>query len=309
MTKSEKRIKWYAAGLTGVAIVAFAALGFLWAGKLELQKDNTALLDRVDDLSLQADSLTAEIDSLMGRYHQLALENQSLKGSVTNANEALAAKDAQLANIKRQSARDSRKMKQEIEQLRQFKAGMEADMGALRSENQALHEENTRLTRELSRAKQENGRLASRINELEMNQPAMEEISGGKAPIQASAFRVEVEKRSEKLTVSSRQARMVEVSFDLINIPERFQGLSTIYLAVVNGKGLPVKGVKNKNVELQVDGQPLPFETQEWKEVNLINAQRLVFNVPLDEKIKPGYYMVRAYNDLGMLGSVGFRLR
>jgi hypothetical protein len=44
------------------------------------------------------------------------------------------------------------------------------------------------------------------------------------------------------------------------------------------------------------------------KEVNITSNQRLSFSHNMEDKLKPGFYRVAVYADLGMLGSANFRL-
>lgn len=72
-----------------------------------------------------------------------------------------------------------------------------------------------RLERKLRAAKTENTRLAGRLDEMEMDNQALAQNLARLAPagMRGSAFRIDVEKRNDKLAVKGRRARMIDVSF------------------------------------------------------------------------------------------------
>ena len=57
-----------------------------------------------------------------------------------------------------------------------------------------------------------------------------------------------------------------------------------------------------------VNGQTMPLNAVSGKEVNITSNQRLSFSHNMEDKLKPGFYRVAVYADLGMLGSANFRL-
>ncbi|MCO6480728.1 MAG: hypothetical protein J5I94_29070 [Phaeodactylibacter sp.] len=307
----QTQIKWYAGGVTAITILALGAMVYFFnlSGKLRLDKDE--LYGQVEGLNRQAASLHQEIDSLMGAYRGLATENEGLRGSVASAEKALADKDVALARIKKQSSKNAKNLQAEVDQLKHFKASLEGELAALRLENENLKTENARLGQELKVAKTEITRLAGRLDEMEMDNQALAQNLARLAPagMRGSAFRIDVEKRNDKLTVKGRKARVIEVSFDLVDVPEEFQGIHTVYLSVVDSRGLPVKSEQSRSVQLPVKGEVLSFETQQWKEVNVDANQRLSFTVPLDEKIKAGVYRANVYSNAGFLGAANFRVQ
>ena len=60
--------------------------------------------------------------------------------------------------------------------------------------------------------------------------------------------------------------------------------------------------------EIVVNGQTMPLNAVSGKEVNITSNQRLSFSHNMEDKLKPGFYRVAVYADLGMLGSANFRL-
>lgn len=304
-------MKWYAGGITALTILSFVGLFFFWNAKRNLETINAEMSDAISAYDLKIKGLNGEIDSLMGAYASLSAENEDLQGSVENANLQLAARDAELSKIKRQSSKNLKAKQAELDQLMAFKASLEETMANLQAENQQLRNENTLLSRQLQDAQVENERLVNRMDDLETDNQYLQRNLDRLAPtgIQGAAFRVEVQKRNDQLTVKGKRARQVDVSFDLIGVPEEWQGQQTLYLSLVDNKGLPVKTANNRSEQFQLaNGQVLSFDSQLSKDFNISTSQRLAFHIPLDEKIPAGYYRANIYTKAGLVGSASFRL-
>lgn len=307
----EMQIKWYAGGITVLMLLAFAGLFFFWNAKRDLENSNAEMSEAIDAYTLKIEGLNKDIDSLMNAYASLSVENQDLQGSVENANQLLAAKDAELSKIKRQGSKNLKAKQAEMDQLMAFKAELEATMARLEAENQQLRDENAQLTLQLRDAQVENERLLSRMDDLETDNQYLQRNLDRLAPtgMQGVAFRVEVQKRNDKLTVKGKRARQVDVSFDLIGVPEAWHGQQTLYLSLVDNKGLPVKTTNNQSEQFQLaNGQMLSFESQLSKEFNIGDNQRLILRIPLDDRMQAGYYRANVYTKDGLLGSASFRV-
>ena len=162
--------------------------------------------------------------------------------------------------------------------------------------------ENTSLTSNLNEANKDKAALAN------LNRTMQEEVK--KLTLnnfKASAFQVEVETPKSKLTAKSNKARRIVVNFDLTSIPDEYQGIRTIYMAITNDNGVPIPG-SNIIKNVVVNGQTMALNAVSGKEVNITSNQRLSFSHNMEDKLKPGFYRVAVYADLGMLGSANFRL-
>jgi hypothetical protein len=78
-------------------------------------------------------------------------------------------------------------------------------------------------------------------------------------------------------------------------------------MAITNDNGVPVPG-SNISKNIVVNGQSMPLNAVSGKEVNITSNQRLSFSHNMEDKLKPGFYRVAVYTDIGMLGSANFRL-
>ncbi|PHN04704.1 hypothetical protein CRP01_19505 [Flavilitoribacter nigricans DSM 23189 = NBRC 102662] len=305
------QIKWYAGGITALTVLSFAGLFFFWNAKRNLETVNAEMNEAISGYTLRIDQLNTEIDSLMGAYASLSAENEDLLGSVENANQLLATRDAELSKIKRQSGKNLKAKQAELDQLMAFKNQLEETLARLETENRQLKDENIQLSRQLKDAQLENERLVNRMDDLETDNQYLQRNLDRMAPagMQGVAFRVEVQRRNDKLTVKGKRARQVDVSFDLIGVPEEWHGQQTIYLSLVDNKGVPVKTENNRSQQFQLaNGQTLSFDSQVAKDFNISTSQRLAFHISLDDKMPAGYYRANIYTRTGLVGSASFRL-
>lgn len=267
-----------------------------------ITNENVAYQSENKELISLRDSLVSQVESLSSNFAALSEENQSLQGSLNEAKVELASKIKSLSLYKKNSAKEANNLRAEILQLLAVKAELEESISALQEENDNLKVENTSLTTNLNEANKDNAALAN------LNRTMQEEVK--KLTLnnfKASAFQVEVENPKSKLTVKSNKARRIVVNFDLTSIPDEYQGVRIIYMAITNDNGIPVPG-SNISKNIVVNGQSMPLNAVSGKEVNITSNQRLSFSHNMEDKLKPGFYRVAVYTDIGMLGSANFRL-
>lgn len=223
-------------GLIVIAVIlGLLALLAGWWG-FGQSKSNKALTQQNDELTTQMGdledlktALAGEVDSLQRAYDALAEENQSLQGSLTEAQSQLASKDAAIRSAKKQAAAQSNNLKAEIQELLAAKADLESSISVLQSENDSLRQVTGMLEQDLSAAREENTALAN-LNRTMQDEVRRLTLSNFKA----TAFQVELERKSSKATAKSSRARRIRVTFDLANVPPEYQGTRTLYLVVTD---------------------------------------------------------------------------
>jgi cell division protein FtsB len=267
-----------------------------------ITKENVSYQSENKELISLRDSLVSQVESLSSNFNALSEENQSLQGSLNEAKVELTSKIKALSLYKKNSAKESNNLRAEILQLLAVKAELEESISALQEENDNLKVENTSLTTNLNEANKDKAALSN------LNRTMQEEVK--KLTLnnfKAAAFQVELETPKSKLTVKSNKVRRIVVNFDLTDVPDEYQGVRTIYMAITNDNGVPVPG-SNISKNITVNGQSMPLNAVSGKEVNITSNQRLSFSHNMEDKLKPGFYRVAVYTDLGMLGSSNFRL-
>ncbi|HHH50496.1 MAG TPA: hypothetical protein ENK52_05920 [Saprospiraceae bacterium] len=306
--------------LLGIIALLLAAL-FIWSflrgNKFQKEKDTLKiktekLQAEISELEALKNELEIEVDSLSLAYSSLEEENQTLQGSLAESKSKLNRQNKTIRNLKKELAATNKNanevgsdLRYQITNLLNAKSSLENSIRNLQAENDSLKNLTGVLTADLNKARTENSALSN------LNKSMNEELQKlTLANFKASAFSVEVQKkRKNKVTSKSRAAKKINVSFDLTGVPEKYQGVRPIYLVITDEKAVPIK-VKNPiQAKVSVNGQTMQLQAAEAKEVNIEANQRLSFSHQISERLKPGYYRMVVYTDIGLLGASSFRLR
>ncbi len=288
------------------------AYTFYWGTGLKgertsLIQKNEMLSSEMEDLSELKMSLEGEVDSLQLAYEVIAVKNDSLQGSLTDAQRSVRRKNATIKKIQtaaKSTENEMGSLRAQIQTLLNTKSLLESNIAAVQAQNDSLRARTGVLEANLQTASQENEALSSINNAI---QAEVKNLT--LANFKASAFRVEVEKKKPKVTTKSKRARKLNISFDLTNVPAEFQGVRPLYLVITDDKASPVQMETPIKAQVKVNGQPTDIMAAEAKETNIIDSQRLAFTHELATKLNAGYYRVAVYTDIGLLGATSFRLR
>ncbi len=291
-----------------VLLILSAILGwFFWQKSrtvLSESKERQILLDSLTNVKLK---IERELDSLSYAYSDLRTENESLQGKVTNTAALIEQKEIVIKQIKASNAKNLEELRKQVEDLQKTKTEYETIITVLRQENAQLKEENARLTGENEQLKGEKEQLSGQVTDL-AKQLEEQIRKTQSATFKASSFRVEVERRNDKLTTKAKRARELLVSFDLADVPQPFQGPQKLYLVITDDKGNPVASKNPTKTTVYAPTGPVEIMAQQVKQVVLESTQRMSFVHKLEEKLKSGNYVVAIYCDKGLLGASSFRL-
>ena len=202
-------------------------------------------------------------------------------------------KDGQMASLRSQ-----------LDGLIAARTALEGDITNLQAENAALKEENAKLTANLATSREETAALA-RLNETMEKDIADLTLANFKA----NGFTTDVLRKDGKPTRRKVFAKKVNVSFDLVGVPEKYQGVRKIYMVITDDQGVPITKSSPVSAKINVNGQEQDIIAVSEQNVEIQESQRLSFNHDLEEKLKPGYYRSSIYTDLGLLGSASFLMR
>jgi peptidoglycan hydrolase CwlO-like protein len=291
-------------------ILALLAGGFAWKfwnNSNTLTTENALSEKQLDSLALVKADLDRQLDSLNNNYMSLRSENEGLQGAVARSEQLVQKKVAEISAIRQSSTRDGDALRAQIAQMERAKAEIETVVTMLRTENEQLKTENTRLSGENQQLRGEKDALSGKIGDLS-KQLEEQIIRTQSAKFKASAFRVEVEKRGDKLTTKARRVREITISFDLADVPTPYQGATNLYLVITDEKATTIESKNPKRVTVQAPAGAVDITALQTKQVNLQETQRLSFTYKLDEKLKKGNYVAAIYSDKGLLGASSFKL-
>jgi flagellar basal body-associated protein FliL len=273
----------------------------------QLESHNETLTQEISDLEELKVELQSEVDSLEIAYETLSLENDSLSNSLTDSKLRVGRRDKTISKLKKSSNASKAEisnLKAEIQALLEEKATLANSIASLQMENDSLRTRTGLLEADLGISKQENAALTN------LNRTMQGDIDNlTLANFKATAFQVELERKNTKVTAKSRKVKKILVSFDLTNVPAKYQGVRPLYLVITDDKATPIKLENPINATVSVNGQVNEILAAEAKEVKIEENQRLSFSHEMSNKLAKGYYRVIVYTDIGLLGASNFRLR
>jgi predicted nucleic acid-binding Zn-ribbon protein len=300
-------VKIYAIIATLLLILATICAIYFWSQSRSLKNDQVLSDNQIDSLNVLKTSLEMELDSLTFNLDSAWAENESLQGNISSIQEKLKAKELMVNKISKEAAKDEKELLSQIEALKRAKTEIETMLTVLKTENEALKEENTQLKGEVTQLSNDVTGLKGEVQQL--NQDLVEEmLKAQRAGFKATALRVDMERKNDKLTSKGKQIREFNVSFDLANVPEKMQGVQNIYMVITDMQGVPIKVTNPVKATIHAPAGDQEIIAQQAKQVNVGATQRLSFTYPVEEKMKAGQYMVAIYSEKGFLGSSSFRL-
>lgn len=278
----------------------------------EVKAQNVSLNEKVGDLEQLKSDLQTQVDSLESAYNTLSEENATL---ATTVEEEKAKSRRRYSTIKKlktsheaalsAATSENASLRAQISALLAAKSQLESNINDLQTENQSLRDKLGMVEENLTKAKSANDELD------QLNKAMQSEIANlTLANFKATAFQVEVEKKwGSKLTAKGRKAKRIKASFDLTNVPEKYQGVRPIYLTITDANASPIYLENPIKATVSVNGQDSQILAAEQKEINIKENQRISFNHQLGKKLKKGFYRVVVYTDIGVLGASTIKLR
>jgi len=290
------------AGILLVAILGFS----IWKIKsVNAEKARQATL--IETLTQEKDQLESSLDSLQRELLNVQNENEELEGKVSASASVIEQKEIVIKQLKNQNTKELSQLQAQVSSLQKAKAEYEAILAVLRAENEQLKAEIAALKAENAGLRDSTTQLSAKIGDLD-SKLADQIKKTQSARFKATSFRVEMERKSDKLTAKARRVRNLSVSFDLADVPEQYRGPQKIYLVITDANSKPIAAANPTKVTISTPTGEIPIIAQQTRSVNLVETQRLLFNYKLEEKLKAGNYIAAVYCDSGLLGASSFKL-
>jgi myosin heavy subunit len=297
--------------IIALLLLLSALLGwFFWSkskAMIQQAKQNEITLDSLVTVKLNVEK---SLDSLEISYSSLRTENETLQGKISSTAALVAEKQNIINQIKASSATDARSMdalRAQVAELQKVKTEYETIVNVMRTENEQLKTENSALKGENTTLKGEKQELTAQVSDL--SEKLADQIRKTQSAVfKASSFRVEIEKRNDRLTTRARKAREVGVSFDLADVPEAYHGPQKLYLVITDENGKSIEATVPTKVTVAAPAGNIEILALQVKPVTLEKTQRHAFLYKLEEKLSSGNYVVAIYCDKGLLGASSFRL-
>lgn len=275
--------------LAAVAALLFITLVVVWVSKSKL----------VNELNIEKDDLTTQIESLQTDYESLSSEYDSINCQLDSSREEV----AQLVErIKKTDATNRAKMRQ-----------YEKELGTLRSimrnyvvQIDSLNTLNHKLTVDAANARKEAAATSARNKELTAK---VEDLSGQIAAgsiLKARGLTMEAYNAGDKRIDNSRNVKRLLVTLSLVENELAPKGPTRVYVRVTSPSGALLQD--GNGATFTFNGETLDATASrevdyEGKEVEM---SIYVNNVPSFEK---GIYTMQAYTSQGQIGSAEMLLR
>jgi myosin heavy subunit len=291
-----------------VLLALAAGLGFFfWQKSKSYLAEKEKIETERKTLETEKVYIERSLDSLSSAYSSLRTENENLQGRVTSTAAIVQEKENLIRQIKAEAAKDIEALRAQVADLQKAKSDYETIISVLRAENEQLKAENQRLLGENEQLKGNNTELSGQVQDL-AKQLEEQIRKTQSANFKATSFRVWTARKKEKLTTKARRAREIDVSFDLADVPEAYQGPQKLYMVITDENGKPVPSDNPTKATVYAPTGPVEILAQQVKAVVLETTQRHSFHHKFDERLKSGNYVVAIYCDKGLLGASSFRL-
>lgn len=307
-TDTSRRLAWIFAGIMFVVAVLAVYFGVQSNKYQDLSSD---LSTELDETKVRMEDELAVIQTA---YDTQVIVNEGLTADIqTKVEEVedLQTKIKQARNQLASSRANTDEIKGRLAQMETLKAELEADLLSLQQSNDSLSETNSTLTLALDESKLKVEQMSTEIANLNTRNEKLDRRLSILAPagFKADNFRIEVERRNDKLTSKARRADEIVVKFDLDNVPPEKQGAREIYLTVTTLNGNPVAVLPAQEISVPAANEPLQIHAADIEQVDLTNTQTVAMSINPNRDLEAGEYNVFIYSDAGYLGATGFRLR
>lgn len=298
-----------------IAVLLFLALigALVWGYNRSTAATTAAELqtktsNELSEMSLLRDKLAAEVAGLSDQYESVVATNEELQGQLTSAQQELRRVQNLYNKAVKTNATDKEvayEMRKQIEDLIMVRSDLERSIRVVSDQNDSLKNANTLLRTQLGQSQEDNRQLAAMTEQMESEIRDLTLKNFNATAFQINALR----KDGDKVTSRARQAKSIAVSFDLAEVPEKYQGVRPLYLVITDQAGTPIGGTNVIPVKATVNGQATSLNPVKTKDVNIMSSQRINFVYELDDKLAAGFYRAQVYTDIGMLGGASFQLR
>lgn len=269
---------------------------------LEFQEKTFALTSQVNELDVLKKELQSEIDSLMIAYEEVKTANHSLQKKVSRKNKAIDEKNELIAQIQEANFERTQSLTDQIKELIEMKTNLQTTIHKVHRQNDSLVVIVEKRIEERRQARKIARDLAAQNNKLEIENDGLMLKN-----FKATAFRIELEGKNGKIMSKAKRIKKIKVSFDLNEIPEKYQENRPVYMVIKNEKNHPIATQALFPALIQREDQSLNIEAVMRKELDILEKQRVDFEYNIEDKMEAGYYEIEIYTDIALLGKTSFR--
>jgi hypothetical protein len=181
----------------------------------------------------------------------------------------------------------------------------------LTGENQALTETNAILNETIASAQREVSLLNERVTHLtDVNTKLNKRLAAiAPAGFTADNFSIVAQRKNDKLTAKASKADLINVAFEISDVPEDYSRSHDIYLVITDFEGVPVQKVASSSAQIRTADNVMQIQAADTEKVTVRGNQSMKMTIDPIEDLEPGMYNLMVYADNGFLGATGFQLR
>ncbi|MFW5759082.1 MAG: DUF4515 domain-containing protein [Bacteroidota bacterium] len=280
-----------------VLVVIVAVLTFMLITSRQSLKEVSTEKTIVDELNSE---LNEELNSVLAEYNQFKNQYDSVLVKQDSIIQANAEEIQRLIN--QQS--DYRRVRRQLDALRQITQNYVHEMDSLYKENEVLRAENVEMEQEIRKISRESSQLAETKENLEGQ---VEVASALRAfEIEANAYRIRGRGR-EIITNRARRTNKIEICFTIAANPLAEPGNKTIYARIADPEGNIMRVSDSEAYSFTFNEDTLQFSMKDE-----FNYQRTDTSLCLDwiQNIdyQKGIYLISLYTDQFRLGEASLML-
>lgn len=295
MNETNAKIKLAAVGVTALFFISLFTSIYFFNGNRSITEDLNKERLRTESLLSQKLQLEKEMGQFRKEITQLNGQNKDLDQLLKETNQTLDGKEQQ---IKRLIADNMSlgKLKKEVADLRKLKEGFDKQIVALNADLSKLRQENNTLKNNYSDAQNLIAGLQKENKTLKSNLDLASAIANNSLS--------EAVKKNNKMTVSSRRARKIQLAFD---IPQK--SLSGLDFRITSPKDkVFTSGDGSISHKLILnDGNPVASLDAQTGYYEI--SQRVVMEYAPKTRMEKGIYKVDVYSQNMLIGRMQVKLR
>lgn len=295
MYNSNSKIKLAAAGVTVLLFISLFTAGYFFTGNKSITKELNNEKLKTESLLSQKLQLEKEMEKFRKDIAALNGQNTDLDRLLKQTTQTLDQKEKQIKRLSDDNM-GLVKFRKEVVELRKLKAQFENQLMAMNADLSKLRQENDLLKNENSDAK---NRIAGLQNENKTLKSNLDLVSS-----MANNSLSEAVKKNNKMTVSARRARKIQLAFDL---PQKSLSGLEFKVTSPNDKIFSSGDGSISHKLLINDGNPVASLDPQTGYYEL--TQRVLMEYAPKSRMEKGIYKVDVYNQGTLISRMLVKLK
>lgn len=297
-----------------MSILFVGAMAALVYFNSDFRKQKKLTSEQLETIESQKLDLADELSELVQDYDLQISNNQKLKDSLSDQLAEVEDLQAEVRQAEKQlkdSKAGSKKIRAQLAELEQVKSELEAAIVSLTDQNESLQSANASLKEVLAQTEMDVKELQEQATTLSAtNDKLMRRLTEiAPAGFTAENFVITAHKRNEKITTRASRADMINVAFDIDNVPGNYKADHDIYLVLTDFQGMPIPNVATVDAMVRNGDAGWPVQAAQVEKLTVDGNQPVEMSIKTEKELDPGLYNLVVYADNGFLGATGFRLR